>query len=92
MLATAGGGYSLTIGGKIAHAEVNKLGLNFTFSWSGSEDIVTSIVYADIVYFSVWNFPKAKGLSWPPGAPLRLTKGFRGTIFSAFPPSGTRTT
>ncbi len=75
--------YSLTSGYSLERVDVNRLGINLSFTKSGviqnsqyfwswwggyvapvttpyTDDIVTSIVYKEIQYFEIWNFPHEK--------------------------------
>jgi PDZ domain len=75
--------YGLTSGYSLQRVDVNRLGINLSFTKSGvvqssqyfwswwggyvapvttpySDDIVTSIVYSEIEYFEIWNFPHEK--------------------------------
>jgi hypothetical protein len=50
--APQGNGYT------VSRIDVNKLGINLTFSGNGLNDVVTSVVYADTGYFDVVDFTK----------------------------------
>jgi membrane-associated protease RseP (regulator of RpoE activity) len=75
--------YGLTSGYSLERVDVNRLGINLSFTKSGvvqnsqyfwswwggyvapvtmpyKDDIVTSIVYKEIEYFEIWNFPHEK--------------------------------